>query len=117
MTPIQILLINFSQILAFALAIAIPVYRVLVSGRFWASVGLGYLCFILWGFAVCLFLPAAFATIFHEKRIYEYFPDGPGAAGMLIAGWIPSLVLCTSALGLRRLWRLVRRSKSTTLSS
>lgn len=117
MTPIQILLINLSQILAFALAITIPVYRVLVSGRFGASVGLGYLCFILWGFTVCLFLPAAFADLFQDKRVYEYFPDGPGAAGMLIAGWIPSLVLCSLALGLRCLWRLVRRPKPPPLSS
>ena len=110
MTPLQIQLINLSQGVVFILAIAFPLYRVLVTGKYLASVGLMYLCFVLWGFAFCLFLPSYLAGAFHDQRVYDHFPDGTGAAGMLVTGWMPSLVFCGIALGLRNLWRMVRRT-------
>jgi hypothetical protein len=112
MTSFELLVINISQLLAMVLAVAYPMYRTFVTGRFWSSVGFMYFCFVLWGFTVCFFLPGFLGYAFQDKRVYDQFPDGPGAAVMLFAGWIPSLILCGVTLGFRGLWRLVRRIKS-----
>jgi hypothetical protein len=112
MTSIELLVINLSQLLAMVLAVAVPVYRAFVTGRFWSSVGFMYFCLVLWGFTVCFFLPGFLGFAFQDKQVYDHFPDGPGAAVTLFMGWLPSVVFCGIALGIRGLWRLARRSRS-----
>jgi hypothetical protein len=74
MTPLQIQLINVSQIVALILAIAWPVYRVFVTGKYWSSVGLMWGCFAFWGFAFCLFLPFYLPRAIDDQRVYDFFP-------------------------------------------
>lgn len=110
MSPSQIQLINTSQILALVFAIACPMYWVFVTGKLWPAVAFGYVGFVCWGFAVCLVMPVFFSDLFHDKRVFEYFPEGPGATVMLFMGWLPSLLFGAIAMGLRNLWLRRRRA-------
>jgi hypothetical protein len=111
MTAHQLQFIGIIQFPFFVLAMGYPMYRVLVTGKYLRFVGLMNALFAAWGVAFCLFVPMWLAEAFQDKRIYDCFPDGPGAAAMLFMGWGPSFVLCGVAWAARWGWQRLKASR------
>jgi hypothetical protein len=87
-----------------AVAVGFPIWRIAKSGRFWSSFLLMWLYLILWAVLFTMIAPPVFACVFHDRRAWEYFPDGPAVTGMVCGGWLTCLILCALALGIRNVW-------------
>jgi hypothetical protein len=99
MTAHQLRLLGIIPLPFLVLAMGYPMYRVLATGKYLRFVGLMYALFAAWGVAFCLFVPVWLAEAFHDKRICDCLPDGPGAAAMLLYGMGSELCLLWRGLG------------------
>ena len=68
-----------------------------------------WMYYFLWSVALCLIVPLAAASILHDKRVFECFPEPRGIVGIAFLGWLPSLVLCGSVWLLKT---IVKRNHS-----
>jgi membrane protein YdbS with pleckstrin-like domain len=50
--------------------------------------------FFAWSIALCFVFPVTIASIFHDKRAYDCFPEMTGIVAVAILGLIPSFVIC-----------------------
>jgi hypothetical protein len=87
-----------------AVALGLPIWRIAKTGHFWPSFLRMWLYMILWTILFSMFIPGIVAALFHDKRAWNYFPEGPAVMGMILGGWISCLVLCAITLGLRNVW-------------
>jgi len=92
------------QLTAMIIAMGLPVRRIITTGRFLTPFLLMWLSLILWAFLFCLIIPLLIFTAFHEKHVFEYFPDMRGIVAAVMIGWLPSLVLCSVAFLIRVFW-------------
>src|ERR1700677_3819002 len=101
------------QFAAMALAIGFPIWRLVATGRFWPSFLRMWLFLFIWALLFCMIIPLFITFAFHQKYVFERFPDLKGIPAMLIIGWVPCLILCSITWVIRTFWIQFRsRSKN-----
>jgi hypothetical protein len=102
------LLVAFAPLV---LAGAIPFYHVLRGARPWRWWLFCWLSLIFWMFVFCFVVPltvGAFSAQFAHE-IFNWVPEGPAVAAMLMMGWFPAGVLVTLAAFIRQTSRWLKR--------
>jgi hypothetical protein len=92
------------QLTTLAVALGLPIWRIAATGRFWPSFFRMWLYMILWAILVSMFIPPVVAALFHDKRVYDYFPDGLAVTGMIFGGWVSCMILCALTTAIRNVW-------------
>jgi hypothetical protein len=83
------------QIPTMAIALGLPICRIITTGRFWSSFFRMWLYLFLWTVLFCMVIPIFIAGAFHVRHVFEYFPDGIGMGACFIIGWLPCIMLCS----------------------
>jgi hypothetical protein len=101
--PIQSIdLVNLAiQFAMMALAFGLPIRRMVVTGLFWSSFFRMWMGLVIWAVLFCLIVPLFITFAFHQKHVFERFPDGRGIIGMLFMGWFPCMIVFSITWAIR----------------
>jgi hypothetical protein len=92
------------QFAALMLALGLPIWRIATTGHFLMSFLRMWLYLILWALLFCMAIPLSISCVFHDKHVFEHFPDPRGITATLMIGWLPCLILCSITYSIRYFW-------------
>ena len=98
------------QIPTMAIALALPILRIVKKGVFWSSFLLMWLYLTLWALINTTLFPPFAVWMSGDKKAWEYFPEGPAVMAVVFTGWINCFLLCGLAWAIRMAW-VQRREK------
>jgi hypothetical protein len=110
--PIDMVNLAF-QFATLAYAIGVPLWRIVTTGRLWPSFLRMWLYLILWTLLFCMVIPWFITYTFHQRHVFERFPDGIGMGAALCFGWFPCMIFCSIAWTIRTFWMQFRSRRNS----
>jgi hypothetical protein len=92
------------QIPTMAIAVGLPIWRIVTKGLFWSSFLRMWLYLILWAMLFSMVIPPILGWVFHDRSAYNDFPDTPAVTGMILGAWLDCMIVCAMTWVIRSFW-------------
>jgi hypothetical protein len=102
-------LANWGGLFLLIVCICPSILKAWRTNRIFAGTLSGWGGLIAWTLIMCLIAPVVAVWLTGDKRVFFYFPEGPGVIAAAMTGWFSAGLISLLVQGLKQSWLLLKR--------